>query len=99
MGKVRLDDIHLRTDKMEVARMSLAAGESTEVHSHAEEQTIYVEKGSLEVNLGQDTYVVAQGQASFHGPNVRHQMRALENSRFVSFKNLIEPSVGEPATD
>lgn len=86
----------LRSDKMEVARVFFPGGEGAELHRHPEEQTVYVEEGRLEVTLDEsdaaETYVVEAGQASFHGSNVPHRVRALEDTWAVSFKNLVDPS-------
>lgn len=103
MGKVDLNQgagdaprrAVLRSDRMQVARVFLPAGESPGPHSHPEEETVFVEGGRLEVTLGEgeevDTYVVEQGQASFHASGVPHRLRALDDTWMVSFKNLVEP--------
>lgn len=84
------------SDKMEVARVFYPRGEASEEHAHPEEQTVFIEAGRVEVTLGAgesaQTYVVEPGQASFHGAEVPHRLRALEDACLVSFKNLIGPS-------
>lgn len=107
MGKVSLKDFEstpggatrrsvLTSDKMEVARLFFPQGEGSQEHAHPEEQSVYVEVGRLEVTLGEgegaETYVVEQGQASFHGTNVPHRLSALEDTWVVSFKNLVDGS-------
>lgn len=86
----------LRSEKMEVARVFFLKGEGAELHSHPEEQTVFVEDGRLEVTLSAgdpaETYVVQAGQASFHGSNVPHRVMALEDTWALSFKNLVDPS-------
>lgn len=77
---------------MEVARVFYAAGEGTELHAHPEEQTVFVESGRISVTLGDDSYEVEPGQASFHPPDTPHRVLALEDSWIASFKNLVDPS-------
>ncbi|GIU93535.1 MAG: hypothetical protein KatS3mg011_2441 [Acidimicrobiia bacterium] len=84
-----VDGAMFRTDKTEVARFSLSAGSSLPEHSHPEEQIIFVEKGSIRVELeGQPPYEVPAGKASFHPSGVVHQVTAVEDSTLVSLKEL-----------
>ncbi|MDP2623993.1 MAG: cupin domain-containing protein [Actinomycetota bacterium] len=84
----------LRSDRTEVARTFFVKGTGSQRHSHPEEQVVFVEEGRIQVSLGEDgaedTYVVEPGQASFHPRSVPHRMVALEDSRVVSFKTLVE---------
>jgi len=49
----------LRSEKIEVAKIRFAKGEGAQWHAHPEEQVIYVLRGRLEVNLGEDPILEA----------------------------------------
>jgi quercetin dioxygenase-like cupin family protein len=84
----------LRSDHTEMARVFFKEGTGAQRHSHPEEQVLFVEQGRIRVSLGEngdeDTYVVGQGQGSFHPSGVPHQIVAVEDSWVVSFKNLVD---------
>lgn len=86
----------LRSEKSEISRVSFKKGGGAESHHHPEEQSLYVEEGRLEVTLGDgedsETYVVEAGQGSFHPSNAVITLKALEDTRIVSFKNLVDGS-------
>jgi quercetin dioxygenase-like cupin family protein len=80
---------------MEVELLLLRRGDELPGHTHEEEETVYVEEGRLQIALGEgetfETYLVETGQASFHPPRVAHRITAVEDTRAVSFKNLVRP--------
>lgn len=82
----------LRSDLMELTKISFEAGKGAEVHQHPEEQILYVLEGVLEVTLGDEVYEVRPGQASFHPSNVPHGAVAKEATTALSFKLLVAPS-------
>lgn len=82
----------LRSSSMELTRISFEAGKGAELHQHPEEQILYVLEGVFEVTLGDETYEVAPGQASFHPSNVPHRAVAREAGTALSFKVLVDPS-------
>ncbi|MPZ52178.1 MAG: cupin domain-containing protein [Acidimicrobiia bacterium] len=86
----------LRSEKSEVSRVTFKKEGGAEPHSHPEEQSLFVEEGRLEVTLGDgddlETYVVEAGQGSFHPSNAVITLKALEDTRIVSFKNLVDGS-------
>jgi quercetin dioxygenase-like cupin family protein len=81
----------LRSDNLEVTKISFGAGEGAETHQHEEEQVMYVLSGRLRVTVGDDTFEVAEGEASFHPSNVPHAVHALEDTVGLSLKNQVAP--------
>jgi quercetin dioxygenase-like cupin family protein len=82
----------LRSPTMELTRISFEAGKGAEVHQHPEEQVLYVLEGVFEVTLGDETYEVGPGRASYHPPNVPHRAVAREPATALSFKVLVDPN-------
>jgi quercetin dioxygenase-like cupin family protein len=81
----------LRGVEIELARIHFASGGGASVHSHPEEQIVYVLSGRARVTLGDDVYEVVRGQASYHPPNVPHGFEALEEVTALSFKRVVAP--------
>lgn len=82
----------LRSDTMELTKISFEAGKGAEIHQHPEEQILYVLDGLFRVTLGEETYEVGPGQASYHPSNVPHGSVALESGTALSFKGLVDPN-------
>jgi quercetin dioxygenase-like cupin family protein len=81
----------VRGQQTELARVRIRKGEGAEVHSHPEEQWVYVLEGRLRVTLGETTYDVGVGEGSFHPSGVSHGSEALEDCQLLSFKSLVAP--------
>ncbi|MBA2276521.1 MAG: cupin domain-containing protein [Chloroflexia bacterium] len=82
----------LRSDVMELTKITFEKGKGAEVHQHPEEQILYVLEGAFDVIVGEETYEVLPGQASFHPSNMPHQAIAKERTVALSFKHLVEPN-------
>lgn len=82
----------LRSDQLEVRRIHFERGGGAEVHTHPEEQLMYVLSGRLEVTCGDETYVVNPGEATFNASNVPHGVRALDDVVVLSVKNQVAPT-------
>jgi quercetin dioxygenase-like cupin family protein len=82
----------LRSDVMELTRISFTKGKGAEMHQHPEEQILYVLEGVLDVTVGDESYEVHPGQASFHPSNVPHRAMAKEDVVALSFKHLVAPN-------
>ena len=52
----------LRSEKMEVTKISFAKGKGADTHQHAEEQVMYVLEGRLRVTCDGETYEVGPGR-------------------------------------
>lgn len=76
----------LRSDRCEVTRIFFEKGTGAEFHQHPEEQTFCCLEGRLRVTLGDETYEITPGEASFHPSNIRHKVEALEDTLLISFK-------------
>lgn len=81
----------LRSDSIEVTRISFKKGEGAAPHSHDEEQFVYVLSGRSRVTVGAETYEVSAGEGSYRPPNVVHSTEALEDTTSLSFKRLVDP--------
>lgn len=82
----------LRSPTAELTKISFEAGKGAEQHQHPEEQILYVLEGVFDVVLGEDTYEVGPGQASYHPSNVPHRAVAREPATALSFKVLVDPN-------
>jgi quercetin dioxygenase-like cupin family protein len=86
----------MRSDKQEISVVFFPGGTGAEAHRHPEEQTFYVVSGRIRVTVGEgddaETYEVAPGEGSFHPSNALHRVEALEDTRCVSFKNVVDPT-------
>lgn len=85
----------LRSDLVEFTRISFEAGKGAEMHQHPEEQILYVLEGVFDVHVGDESYEVRPGQASFHPSNVPHRAIARERTTALSFKVLVDPNYAE----
>lgn len=85
----------LRSDLVEFTRISFEAGKGAEMHQHPEEQILYVLEGVFDVHVGDESYEVHPGQASFHPSNVPHRAIARERTTALSFKVLVDPNYAE----
>jgi len=81
----------LRSDNMEVTKISFEKGKGADIHQHAEEQFMYVLSGRLEVTCEGETYEVGPGEATFNPSNALHGVTAIEDVVALSFKNQVAP--------
>ncbi len=81
----------LRSDSLELTKISFAKGEGAKTHQHKEEQVMYVLSGRLNVMLGDEKYEVGPGEATFNPSNVPHSVLALEDTVGLSVKNHVAP--------
>lgn len=82
----------LRSAAIELTKISFEGGKGAELHQHPEEQVIYVLEGAFDVILGDETYEVRAGQASYHPSNVPHRAVARVATTALSFKCLVDPN-------
>ena len=86
----------MRSGKQEISVVRFPKGKGADGHQHPEEQTFYILEGHLRVTLGEGddavVYEVLPGEGSFHPSNVVHAVEALEDTRAVSFKNVVDPT-------
>jgi quercetin dioxygenase-like cupin family protein len=81
----------LRSERMEVTKISFAKGKGADIHTHPEEQVMYVLSGRLEVTCDGETYEVGPGEATFNPSNAPHGVMAIEDVVALSFKNQVAP--------
>ena len=81
----------LRSDNLEVTKISFEAGKGAEPHQHPEEQVMYVLSGRLRVTCDGETYEVGPGEATFNPSNSMHEVMALEDVTAISLKNQVAP--------
>jgi quercetin dioxygenase-like cupin family protein len=75
---------------IEVGRYRMAAGTGADPHKHPNEQIIYLLRGRLRARVGDEERVVEAGEVVHVPPNVEHEVHALEDSMFLSSKNLVD---------
>jgi quercetin dioxygenase-like cupin family protein len=75
---------------IEVGRYRMADGTGADPHRHPNEQIIYVLQGRLRARVGGEERVVSVGEVVHVPPNIEHEIRALEDSMFLSSKNLVD---------
>ncbi len=81
----------LRSEKMEVTKIAFEKGKGADIHTHPEEQVMYVLSGRLEVTCDGETYEVGPGEATFNPSNAPHGVMAIEDVVALSFKNQVAP--------
>jgi quercetin dioxygenase-like cupin family protein len=81
----------LRSDSLELTKISFATGEGAEMHQHDEEQVVYILSGRIRATLGDEEYEVGPGEATFAPAGVPHGMHALEDTVALSVKNHVAP--------
>jgi quercetin dioxygenase-like cupin family protein len=87
----------LRSERIELSQLVFEKGKGADVHSHPEEQVMYVLSGRLRVVCGDETYDVGPGEATFNPANVAHGVMAVEDTVCLSFKDQIAPVPEAPA--
>jgi quercetin dioxygenase-like cupin family protein len=80
---------------IEVGRYRMAGGTGADPHTHPNEQIIYLLRGRLRVRVGDEEQVVELGEVVHVPPNVEHEVRAIEDSVFLSSKNLVDGKGGK----
>ena len=82
----------LRSEHLELVKGFYEKGTGAEMHSHPEEQVLYVLSGRGRVHLGTEEYEIGPGDVSFHPSNVPHDIVALEDLTVLSIKHPVEPT-------
>ena len=77
----------LRSDSLELTKISFAKGQGAVTHQHEEEQIFYILSGRIKATLGDDEYEVGPGEATFNPAGMPHGMQALEDTVALSIKN------------
>lgn len=78
-------------EKIEVGLYGMPAGTGADPHRHPNEQIIYVLSGRLRARIGEDAFQeVGPGTVIYVPANAVHEIKAIEDSRFLSSKDLVE---------
>lgn len=77
-------------DVIEVGKYRMAKGTGADPHRHPNEQIVYVLRGKLRVRVEQEERTLEPGDVVHFPSNIIHEVRALEDSEFLSSKNLVE---------
>lgn len=80
----------VRGEKIEVGLYRMEAGTGADPHKHPNEQIIYILKGKVQARVGDEEATVETGGVIHVPPNVVHEIRALEDTVFLSAKDLVE---------
>lgn len=76
------------TDLM-LVKVRFDAGSIGAVHQHLHTQISYVESGVFEYTIGEDTFVIAQGDTCMIPPNIPHGCRCLRDGILVDAFNPV----------
>ncbi len=80
----------VRGQKIEVGLYRMEAGTGADPHKHPNEQIIYVLRGRVRAKVGGEEAEVGPGGVIHVPPEVVHEVRALEETVFLSSKDLVE---------
>ena len=75
--------------QVEFRIITFKAGHVAQVHSHPDEQIVYVLKGRMSVSTEGSETVIGPGQAVHFLPNVPHGTTMLDDIEAVSVKGVI----------
>ena len=75
---------------IEVGRYRMAKGTGADPHRHPNEQVICVLRGRLRARIAEEERTLEPGDVAHIPSNVPHEVRALEDSEFLSSKNLVD---------
>jgi quercetin dioxygenase-like cupin family protein len=76
--------------KIEVGYLRFKAGTGANPHTHPNEQIFICLEGRLRIRIGDETREIGPGEACLMPPNVEHQASAIEDSVFISAKDLVD---------
>lgn len=76
--------------QVELAVLRFNAGEGAVMHSHPQEQILYMLKGRMKITTGGKDTVIGPGEAVHFAPNVPHGTVMLDDVECVSVKGVID---------
>jgi quercetin dioxygenase-like cupin family protein len=77
-------------EQLEVGILRIKSGEGAQTHSHPHEQIIIMLEGELRLTLDGEVSVLRPGHAVHIRPNVPHSTIALQDTRVVSCKGVVD---------
>lgn len=78
-------------EKIEVGLYRMPAGTGADPHRHPNEQIIYVLSGKLRAQVGTEAVrEVDPGNVIYIPANTVHEIKAIDDTRFLSSKDLVE---------
>jgi len=75
---------------IEVGKYAMAKGTGADPHRDPNEQIVYVLRGKLRVRVEQEERILEPGDVVHFPADAVHEVRALEDSEFLSSKNLVD---------
>jgi quercetin dioxygenase-like cupin family protein len=66
-----------------MVRVTFVKGAIGYLHHHPHRQVSYVERGSFEVRMGEETTVLREGDCYFVSPDVPHGVTALQDASLI----------------
>lgn len=75
---------------IEVGKYGMKKGTGADSHRHPNEQIVYVLRGKLRVRIENEERILGPGDVAHFPSNIVHEVRALEDSEFLSSKNLVD---------
>lgn len=83
--------------QVELAILRFRAGEGARMHSHPQEQILYVLKGRMKVTIGGEDTIIGPGEAAHFAPDLPHGTVMLDDVECVSVKGVIDGLGHRPA--
>ncbi len=75
--------------KVEMGRYMYEEGTGATVHQHPQEQVICILSGRIRAKAGGEEFELGPGDAVLILPDTPHSVEALEETHFISFKDII----------
>jgi quercetin dioxygenase-like cupin family protein len=76
----------LKGDEMSIMEVHYTPGVGAPLHSHTHESLVYVVKGRVKTQVGDETYILAPGDVCRHPAGVMHGVEALEEAVTIEVK-------------
>ena len=79
--------------RMNVLHWDMQDGSEVKLHSHPHEQFGYVIKGGFKFFLGEETFIIKEGDSYFVPPNVEHGFIAIGETEAIDVFNPIKEDI------
>jgi quercetin dioxygenase-like cupin family protein len=81
-------------EQMVMLRIRLPAGAGSPPHTHPHESLCYVVEGKVRVVIGDEAYVLGEGDVCRHPEGVLHSIEGVDDSTVLEIKSPAQPLEG-----
>jgi len=81
----RFDVRFVHTDNITVAFNQLKAGAEVPAHTHIHETIDYIQEGTIEMKIGNETVIINAGAVARVPSNVPHSAKAVTDCKVINF--------------